>query len=80
MRVKVLGAALVLCLAASAWADDVWKSKPYEQWDAKDVETVMRHAPWAKVNIQAAGTWKPADSTPMTRIHGLQGRTATRLM
>ena len=58
---------MVLALAATAWAgDEVWKSKPYPQWDAKDVETVMRTSPWAKVNIQAAGSWKPADMTPIT--------------
>src|ERR1700761_1942280 len=70
MRGRTIGVTVgvaALAVAATVWAgDDVWKSKPYQQWDAKDVEMVMRTSPWAKVNIQPAGSWKPADSTPMT--------------
>jgi hypothetical protein len=66
-RILVTAAVVALAVAATAWAvDEVWKSKPYAQWDAKDVEAVMRTSPWAKVNIQAAGSWKPPDTTPMT--------------
>jgi hypothetical protein len=67
MKRRLICVTAVLVVAATVWAaDEVWKSKPYQQWDAKDVETVMRTSPWARVNIQAAGAWKPAGSTPIT--------------
>jgi hypothetical protein len=67
MKGRIVCFAMAALLAATAWAaDDVWKSKPYAQWDEKDVEMVMRTSPWAKVNIQAAGSWKPQGMTPMT--------------
>ena len=53
-------------MAAIVWAGDVWKSKPYSQWDEKDILVVLQTSPWAKVNVSASGAWHPADTTPIT--------------
>jgi len=66
MRKLLTGAVAILVLAAIAWAGDPWKSKPYAQWDDKDVQTVLQSSPWAKVNITAAGAWHPSDTTAIT--------------
>ena len=31
-----------------AWAGDVWKDKPYQQWDRKDALKVLNDSPWSK--------------------------------
>jgi hypothetical protein len=31
-----------------AWAGDVWKDKPYQQWDRKEVLKVLNDSPWSK--------------------------------
>ena len=50
----------VLVFATMAWAgNDVWKSKPFQQWDQKDVMQILKESPWAKPNIQASGAWRP---------------------
>ena len=40
-----------------------WKSKPYTQWDQKDVTAVLESSPWAKTNVAVSGT---AVNTPLT--------------
>jgi hypothetical protein len=66
MRKLLTGAVAILVLSAIAWAGDPWKSKPYQQWDEKDVQTVLQASPWAKVNISAAGAWHPSYTTAIT--------------
>lgn len=66
MRKTLIGTLAILAMAAIVWAGDVWKSKPYQQWDEKDVMTVLQTSPWAKVNVTASGAWHPADTTPIT--------------
>jgi hypothetical protein len=41
------------------WAGDKpWKSKPYQQWDAKEVQAILTDSPWVRVTtIQR--TWLP---------------------
>jgi hypothetical protein len=43
-----------LALAAAAFAGDVWKDKPYETWDQKDVVKILYDSPWAQ-KIQMGG-------------------------
>jgi hypothetical protein len=46
---KSLLLALGMVLAGLAlWAADVWVSKPYTDWSAKDVDKIMTDSPWAK--------------------------------
>jgi hypothetical protein len=67
MRKLLAGASVVLLAAAVVVAGgDVWKSKPYSQWDQKDIMAVLQTSPWAKVNVTSSGTWHPSDTTPMT--------------
>jgi hypothetical protein len=37
----------ILLVAAFAWASDPW-TKPYQQWDMKDVLKVMNDSPWSR--------------------------------
>lgn len=54
--------ALVL-LVSVAYADDVWKSKPYQQWELKDVQKILADSPWAHV-VHVTATWrKPGDAS-----------------
>jgi hypothetical protein len=55
-----LGAVAMLCLAATMLAGgDPWKSKPYKQWDAKDMQKILGDSPWSKVIVVSA-PWKTA--------------------
>ena len=38
--------AILLAMAVYA-SGDVWKTKPYTQWDEKDVAAVLQSSPWA---------------------------------
>lgn len=62
MRKAMIGSFAVLAIAALALASDVWKSKPYQQWDQKDVQKVMSDSPWAKV-VQVDATWQKGGSS-----------------
>jgi hypothetical protein len=45
-------------LAIVAWAGgDPWKSKPYQQWDSKDILRIVNDSPWAKV-VHVDAPWK----------------------
>jgi hypothetical protein len=63
---------LVIAVPAILLAgEDVWKSKPYQQWDIKDVQKVLNDSPWAKVvhvdaKWRSAGSTSPADRTPQS--------------
>jgi hypothetical protein len=70
MRLRILAVGM-LATAAVAWAGgDVWKTKPYSQWDEKDIQTVLQTSPWAKLGLQASGAWHP-DGTSAADISNL---------
>jgi hypothetical protein len=48
---KAISCAVTILIAASLiWAaNDPWKSKPYQQWDDKDLRRIFNESPWAKV-------------------------------
>jgi hypothetical protein len=54
----VLVAVLAVAALASAGGDP-WKSKPYQQWDSKDILRIVNDSPWAKV-IHVDAPWKNA--------------------
>jgi hypothetical protein len=59
MRKAILVGSAMLVVAALVFAGgDPWKSKPYQQWDDKDVKRILEDSPWAKV-VQVDVTWKP---------------------
>ncbi|MGB8524073.1 MAG: hypothetical protein WCD43_13995 [Candidatus Acidiferrales bacterium] len=58
MRKAILVSSAVLIAAALVFAGgDPWKSKPYQQWDDKDVQRILQDSPWAKV-VQVDANWK----------------------
>src|SRR5713101_6745512 len=63
MKCKSLVILFIVVLASAAYADDVWKGKPYQQWDAKDVQRILNESPWVRV-VHVTASWrKPGDST-----------------
>jgi hypothetical protein len=47
-------------LVIVTWAGgDPWKSKPYQQWDSKDISRIVNDSPWAKV-VHVDAPWKNA--------------------
>jgi hypothetical protein len=62
LRRAFLSGCVGLLLAAIVWAGgDPWKSKPYQQWDAKDVRKVLDASPWAR-NVQVDAPWIGGDA------------------
>lgn len=57
MRKLILGSLAVFIIASIAWAaGDPWKSKPYAQWDEKDIRKILSDSPWSKA-IQVPAAW-----------------------
>ena len=57
---KIFAGTALLAIAAAAWAGgDVWKTKPYSQWDQKDIATILQSSPSAKPAQQVQGAWHP---------------------
>ncbi len=44
-----------LALTVCAWAADFWQSKPYTDWNEKEVQKLETSSPWAKVVSIAMG-------------------------
>lgn len=59
---------LVVALIAQAGGDP-WKTKTYEQWDAKDVHRILFESPWAqRVEVDAPWRMTPGSTTqPLSR-------------
>ncbi|HEY0704342.1 MAG TPA: hypothetical protein VGD60_16335 [Candidatus Acidoferrales bacterium] len=48
----ILRTVLLLVVVTAAYAaGDAWKTKPYTQWDEKDVSAVLHSSPWVKLNL-----------------------------
>jgi hypothetical protein len=52
--ISVVVPAVLLAVAVYA-GGDVWKTKPYTQWDEKDVAAVLQSSPWVKLNVSLPG-------------------------
>ena len=62
MRKALLSGCVALSLAAIVWAGgDPWKSKPYQQWDSKDVRKVLDGSPWVR-SVQVEAPWINGDA------------------
>ncbi len=44
-------AGLLLLVAPVASAAEPWKSKPYRQWDQKDIQKILTDSPWVKRTV-----------------------------
>ncbi len=61
VRKIIYSAATILIAASLIWAaNDPWKSKPYDQWDDKDIQRIFNDSPLSKV-IQITSSL-PSDS------------------
>jgi hypothetical protein len=62
----------VLATASLLWgADKPWKGKPYQSWDAKDVQQIMTDSPWvARTSVRRS--WHPSESTTMVQVQPAQ--------
>jgi hypothetical protein len=49
-------ALLALAFVAAAGGDP-WKSKPYQQWDNKDIRRVLSDSPWARI-VRVSAPWR----------------------
>ena len=57
MRKAILMSSAIIVLATLAFAGtDVWKAKPYQQWDQKDIGKILGDSPWSKV-VQVEAPW-----------------------
>jgi hypothetical protein len=62
VRKLIFGILAIAILASLAWAaGDPWKSKPYTQWDEKDVRKILSDSPWSKI-VQVPAAWTTGDS------------------
>jgi hypothetical protein len=73
-------ALLALAFVAAAGGDP-WKSKPYQQWDNKDIRRVLFDSPWARM-VRVSAPWRgrkreaaqspsqPASQAPPTAASG----------
>lgn len=55
--------AAMLLAAATVTAGDVWKDKPYQQWDEKDLRKILSDSPWAKT-VAVEKTWAGSKGGP----------------
>ena len=83
MNKKLLAGVSLLAIATGVWAGgDPWKSKPFSQWDEKDVMTVLQNSPWSKVGIMPQGAWHPegtsAADTSNLSMAGTKSDTSNR--
>ena len=77
MRKRMMGGLAVLMVALLAWAgNDPWKSKPFQQWDQKDITQILQESPWAKSGLQAAGSWRPVGQSTTEGQGAYSGRSA----
>src|SRR6516225_3897172 len=64
---------LLLLGATLLWAGDKpWKAKPYQQWDEKDLQTILTDSPWARITL-IQRTWLSVaekDAAPDDQISG----------
>jgi hypothetical protein len=59
-RKAIFCTAAILAAASLLWAaNDPWKSKPYQQWDDKDIRRIFNDSPWAKVVQIAVSSSSP---------------------
>jgi hypothetical protein len=81
VRKAIYCAATILVAASLIWAaNDPWKSKPYDQWDDKDIQRIFNDSPWARV-VQIANSSlsdsgispEPGGAAPAQQTRGMAG-------
>jgi hypothetical protein len=59
----------LLAFLAKAGSGDPWKSKPYQQWDDKDIAKVFTGSPWSH-SVTVEETWQPLDAAEKAAASG----------
>ena len=50
IRKAIPSVVAILVAGSLLWASgDPWKSKPYQQWDSKDIQKIFNDSPWSKI-------------------------------
>lgn len=53
----------VLFFAVFMWAADFWQSKPFTEWNEKDVQRILQNSPWSKaLNVSLGAPPMPTGS------------------
>jgi hypothetical protein len=75
MRKCMIAGSALLATATLLWSSsDPWKSKPYQQWDQKDIQKILQDSPWAKIVRVDVGWESPgASSAPVPGAPGTNG-------
>ncbi len=63
MRLAAGLAGILICTALAWAASEPWKTKPYQQWDEKDIQQILADSPWVRTVSVEAG-WKSSATTP----------------
>jgi hypothetical protein len=58
MRQLVAAVALIVLAGLAIAGNAPWISKPYQQWDDKDIAAILKDSPWAR-SVTVEQTWKP---------------------
>lgn len=66
---SLLAGAFLLVSLASAGSGDPWKSKPYQQWDDKDINKVFTNSPWSQ-SVTVEETWEPLSAAEKAAATG----------
>ncbi|HKF53081.1 MAG TPA: hypothetical protein VKB26_12275 [Candidatus Acidoferrales bacterium] len=62
---KTITLALIFIVAGLVYAaNDVWKTKPYQQWDQNDLKQVLTNSPWVKQTTVMASWAKGGMEAP----------------
>ncbi len=71
---RILTVMAIFALGALVWAGggDPWNSKPYQQWDQKDIAKVMQASPWERT-VQVDQTWPGLSPAEMKSVAGASG-------
>ncbi|HEV2422679.1 MAG TPA: hypothetical protein VGS59_13290 [Candidatus Acidoferrales bacterium] len=61
---KTITFALIFLVAGLVYAaNDVWKTKPYQQWDQNDLKEILTNSPWVKRTTVMA-SWVKGGAAP----------------
>src|SRR5262249_17938973 len=55
-------AAIVFSFAAGLWAADFWQSKPFTEWNEKEMRRMLENSPWARMVSVSMGDPRPMAS------------------
>ena len=65
MKRSLIAGFLAIAVPAALLAgDEVWKGKPYQQWDQKDVQKVLTDSPWSRA-VRMEAKWRAAGGSNM---------------